>query len=654
MIRAAAFAAAMTAAVALPAAAAQQVETLAVGKAPLHAGVDSATGKLFVANAGRSGDGMSIAIVEPSGRQVTLATSEAPGNVAVSAAQRRAVIVHPAGSYATLVDTDTLQVRTVTTGLNPSRVVVVERTGFAYVIGKGPAIGTGSGSITEIDLRSGFARTYPVPGFAPEHVVADPAGARIFLVGVAYNTQGAWMAGYAQAFDTQHKVISGAPVQVGRMPRAALLSASADTLYVVGHADRERPEPDGNDPRRNSLRPTLFALDATTFAPKRSIALPETREVDLRGPLFSGRAALLGDTVYLLDSLNEQLVLVDLARSRVESIDLEAPGFALAVDSASRTVLVSLNTAGTVAVFSLAGQRLDTLPIARAPAAPEPPAAAYEIAFDPGSGNAWITNGHAGSVSRLRLQARDADPPRVDFTDLWSSPGQPGWGLFVDQQGAILFATLFTYDTHGRPTWYFMSNGRRQGDGAFTGELYRAHAATPEAPRKAVLAGTLRFEPRGLEAASLTYYIDGMLHRRSLERFRFADSPRECRWQAGAGEAPPERPNFTSLWSNPADPGWGLAVSHQGESTFAVLFTYDAEARPSWAVMSNGRRDLQGAFAGSLYRAQASQKVELAGQMTVAFHGADSGVLRYRMGGLDFRAPILRQAFSKLIARCSS
>ena len=60
--------------------------------------------------------------------------------------------------------------------------------------------------------------------------------------------------------------------------------------------------------------------------------------------------------------------------------------------------------------------------------------------------------------------------------------------------------------------------------------------------------------------------------------------------------------NFTALWSNPTDPGWGVAVSHRAQGIFAVLFTYDDENRPAWMVMSRGKQIAPGAFTGELYR----------------------------------------------------
>lgn len=610
----------------------QRVDAVSVGKGPQHAAADPVTGRVFVANGGRAGEAGSLAVLDPGGRLTTLATSAGVSHMVLTARHRRAVLVHPSANQATVIDVDTLQSRTVMTGIGPSRALVVEGTGIAYVIGAG--LRTGSGSITEIDLRSGFARTFPVPGLAPVGLVASAGGSHLFLLGTAQPYTGPWMPGIVLAFDTRTRIVDGLPARVGVAPRQILAGAGGE-VYVVGHLEAGRA--------------ALYVLDGGLEV-LRALALSESRDLDR--PTIGGRAELDPQThhVYLLDADRTRLLVVDPLSGHVESTKLEAPGQALAVNAVAETVLVSL-ASGHLGIFSLAGERLDTVPIARAPAT-QAPAARHDIAVDAASGHAFVTNAHAGSISIVRRDA-GTPPAVVNFTDLWIDPVQPGWGVFVDQQGATMFATLFTHDPGGRPTWLFMSNGARLGDGAFAGDLHRTRGPVAEALKHVVAVGTLRFEPTAANAATLTYYVDGGLHTRQVQRFRLGDAPRDCRWSAEAPKALAENANYTALWANPADPGWGLAVSHQGDATFGVLFTYDEQNRPTWFVMSNGRIDAQGRFGGAVYRAM-EERIQLAGQMSLAFNGSDSGVLRYRLGGLDFRGPILRQTFSPLTSHCTS
>ncbi len=46
-------------------------------------------------------------------------------------------------------------------------------------------------------------------------------------------------------------------------------------------------------------------------------------------------------------------------------------------------------------------------------------------------------------------------------------------------------------------------------------------------------------------------------------------------------------PDPTGLWYDPAESGWGLSISQQGDKLFAVLFVYDSANRPAWYVASD-------------------------------------------------------------------
>jgi hypothetical protein len=83
------------------------------------------------------------------------------------------------------------------------------------------------------------------------------------------------------------------------------------------------------------------------------------------------------------------------------------------------------------------------------------------------------------------------------------------------------------------------------------------------------------------------------------------------RWEsAGTGpyslsiELSPVTENYTDLWWNPEESGWGINVTHQGEILFATLFTYGGDGEPDWFAMSRGERQEDGSYLGELYRAR--------------------------------------------------
>ena len=46
--------------------------------------------------------------------------------------------------------------------------------------------------------------------------------------------------------------------------------------------------------------------------------------------------------------------------------------------------------------------------------------------------------------------------------------------------------------------------------------------------------------------------------------------------------------NYTALWWNPSENGWGINFNHQGNILFGTLYTYDSSGQPLWLVMSDG------------------------------------------------------------------
>ena len=77
------------------------------------------------------------------------------------------------------------------------------------------------------------------------------------------------------------------------------------------------------------------------------------------------------------------------------------------------------------------------------------------------------------ALAALTLPARDAQAQTTSYSDLWWNPAESGWGINLNQQGDIIFATWFTYGDGGRNEWYVMSNASKQADGSFKGDIYQ-------------------------------------------------------------------------------------------------------------------------------------------------------------------------------------
>jgi YVTN family beta-propeller protein len=128
---------------------------------------------------------------------------------------------------------------------------------------------------------------------------------------------------------------------------------------------------------------------------------------------------------------------------------------------------------------------------------------------------------------------------------------------------------------------------------------------------------------------------------------------------ASSGAAPA---NYQALWWRaPAasESGWGVNITHQGDTLFATWFTYDTDGSGLWLVMSNGEKTGAGTYSGALYRTTGpafdaspwnpSQVVVTpVGTATFAFSSADSGTFTYTVNGVTQMKPITRQVFASV------
>ena len=591
---------------------AQRVESIAVGTSPVAALVDPTDGKLVVAQAdSRTGAG-SVMRMDRDGRTTIIALPQVPTRIALQPALHRLLMLSPTGDQASILDLDTGSTKTVRTGRGAVAAVLSE-TSAAFVIGAGA---NGDGSATMVDLRTAAARTVAWTGFRPDAGVASRDAATLYMIGSAQ--------GHAslQAFDVATRRLSGDALPLEMAPSD--LAWSAGELAVLGIAGTTSP------------RLTLRVFDATLTS-WQSLDLGPTERGDVAPRLESDGQGRL----WAMDPGTAKVWMVESDVGSARAIDLESPPAAMAWNRVTATLLVALRN-GQAAVLSASGLRLDTLPLTRAATGD----AAMSISIDGASGDAYVLNAAEATIARLPREA-GADAP-FNLTDLWLNPADPGWGVFIDQQGTTAFGALFIHTARGDPTWLVMSNGTRQPDGSFSGLLYRTQGGGSRTGVVALPAGLMRISPSADGKASLTTVVDGLSQTQIVERFALGNAPRTCGW-ALAGDK--SVTNATGLWSNPTDPGWGIAVAQRGSAAFAVLFTYDEQNRPTWMVMSNGRLASKGAFSGDLYRASRT-RVESSGTMTLRLQGAAEGSIGYRIDGTQFRSPVLRQSVGKLLSRC--
>ena len=112
-----------------------------------------------------------------------------------------------------------------------------------------------------------------------------------------------------------------------------------------------------------------------------------------------------------------------------------------------------------------------------------------------------------------------------EITDHWFAAGENGWGMNITLQKDVAFATFYIYDTNRNPVWYtavlqsganFTFSGSLFADrGPWFGGFYDETIVTERT------AGTATFVLQGLNNATLTYTVDGVLVIKQLERLTF-------------------------------------------------------------------------------------------------------------------------------------
>ncbi len=271
------------------------------------------------------------------------------------------------------------------------------------------------------------------------------------------------------------------------------------------------------------------------------------------------------------------------------------------------------------------------------------------------SGNRNYTAIYSGDINNTAVQTAlafvvPATGPR-DYSDLWwAGLIENGWGMSIMQKGAIQFNTFYIYDTQGKPTWVVMPGG--SWDATFTrfsGPLYQTTGSpyfdydttrfnVPQPTGTATLTFT------NLNTAVLDYTINGVSGRKQIVRQPF-----------GVQDSAPRLMVRDMWWGSQAENGWGIAIAQQERNLFAVWYTYDANGKPNWFVVSNGKWD-ENVFTGDVYTTTSSAwigtsydanqfKLNKAGVLTITFTDQENAVMTTTIDGVTQSKPIYRQPF---------
>jgi cytochrome c553 len=111
---------------------------------------------------------------------------------------------------------------------------------------------------------------------------------------------------------------------------------------------------------------------------------------------------------------------------------------------------------------------------------------------------------------------------------------------------------------------------------------------------------------------------------------------------------PPVNPqpqfDYSDLWWNPNESGWGLNIVQHGKSVlFCVMFTYAAPNQPEWYVIPGGTWNSATLFSGAVYRVTGSAanapfvgaKLTQVGTATIAFTSQSTGNFTMSVDGVQ-------------------
>jgi hypothetical protein len=124
---------------------------------------------------------------------------------------------------------------------------------------------------------------------------------------------------------------------------------------------------------------------------------------------------------------------------------------------------------------------------------------------------------------------------------------------------------------------------------------------------------------------------------------------------ARGGNAP--RTNYSDLWYNPDEAGWGINVQqHPSDKIFATWFLYGLDNRPAWYVIPDGVWTSPREYTGTLYRTRGPFlqdavwnpslfSVIAVGSATLQFNRYDSLLLSYNIEGVSGQKAVVRQGF---------
>ncbi len=259
----------------------------------------------------------------------------------------------------------------------------------------------------------------------------------------------------------------------------------------------------------------------------------------------------------------------------------------------------------------------------------------------------------------------------------WNSPAgsEAGWGINFAHQGDQIFASWF-YLRRGRQTMV-VGNDRRED---IRKNIYGANLYQVQGPA----LDTVPFPPIGQNGgatgavvgqatltfaddnnATFAYTVNGTAQTKAITKQAFGLLP-----ICAASANPTLATNYQDLWwAAPAgsEAGWGINLTHQGDTIFGTWFTYAHDRAPTWLVVT-AARTAQATYSGALYRPTSGPPFNaspfpeigsaggaiggIVGSAMFTFSDGNSGIFSYDVDGVHQSKTITREVFASWGTSC--
>ncbi len=255
-----------------------------------------------------------------------------------------------------------------------------------------------------------------------------------------------------------------------------------------------------------------------------------------------------------------------------------------------------------------------------------------------------------------------------NYTGMWWKSNEAGWGLNIQHQGDVLLPSWFTYDASGKVQWYLISGASRQANGDYVGEVFQFNGMPfSQINGGAAFTSSLRVGTASLSfpsASSLVfnYTINNISQVKTLERFNFATPP-TCTFTTGSRV---NATNFTDLWWNPNEAGWGFNMVHQSDSIFAAWYTYGANGTAMW-LSTLATKQTDGSFKGDVNRplsgtpfsqinnaSATTIPLPKVGEITIRFSDGEHASISYTVDGSTQTKSLERFVFASPVSICTN